>query len=125
MVQPPHFCDVGNLFRRALYLSWNFGKFCSKYDFSLQVLLVLEGRAHAYIFGSPGCKKWDTCAPEAILHAVGGKLTDIHATHFLYHSAVQHKNTGGVLATLTEADHKLFAGKIPQSVKDSLPSDPV
>lgn len=25
------------------------------------------------MFASPGCKKWDTCAPEVILHAVGGE----------------------------------------------------
>ena len=37
------------------------------------MLLLLEGRATAYVFASPGCKKWDTCAPEALLHAVGGK----------------------------------------------------
>ena len=54
-----------------------------------KVMLLMEGRAHAYVFPSPGqlplnssspsnfiedskpgCKKWDTCAPEAILHAM-------------------------------------------------------
>ena len=50
----------------------------------LQVLLLLEGKAHAYVFASPGCKKWDTCAPEAVLHAVGGKLTDIHGNYYQY-----------------------------------------
>ena len=39
-----------------------------------KVLLLIEGKAHAYVFPSPGCKKWDTCAPEAILHALGGKV---------------------------------------------------
>lgn len=43
-----------------------------------QVLKLIEGEAHAYIFASPGCKKWDTCGPEAILHSLGGKLTDVH-----------------------------------------------
>lgn len=37
----------------------------------------MEGKAHAYVFASDGCKRWDTCAPEAILHAVGG-LSLIH-----------------------------------------------
>ena len=40
-----------------------------------KVLLLIEGKAHAYVFPSPGCKKWDTCAPEAILHALGGKVS--------------------------------------------------
>lgn len=39
---------------------------------SVQVIQLVEGRASAYVFASPGCKKWDTCAPEAILTAVGG-----------------------------------------------------
>jgi len=42
------------------------------------VLRVIEGEADAYVFASPGCKKWDTCAPEAVLCAIGGQLTDVH-----------------------------------------------
>lgn len=38
----------------------------------MQVIQLVEGRASAYVFASLGCKKWDTCAPEAILTAVGG-----------------------------------------------------
>ena len=52
------------------------------------MLLVLEGGAHAYVFASPGCKKWDICAPEAVLTAAGGKLTDLHGNPYLYHSDV-------------------------------------
>merc|ERR1711915_101775 len=36
-----------------------------------KVLLLMEGEATAYVLPSPGCKKWDTCAPEAILNAMG------------------------------------------------------
>lgn len=35
-----------------------------------KVLKVLEGSA-AYVFASQGCKKWDTCAVEAVLQASG------------------------------------------------------
>ena len=35
-----------------------------------KVLKCLEGAA-AYVFASPGCKKWDTAAPEAVLSAAG------------------------------------------------------
>lgn len=41
--------------------------------FNLQIIQLIEGKASAYVFASPGCKKWDTCAPEVILHAVGGE----------------------------------------------------
>ena len=36
-----------------------------------------------------GCKKWDSCAPEAILHALGGKLTDIKGDLYKYHTGVE------------------------------------
>eukprot|EP01084_Bolivina_argentea_P138475 243766_1 len=38
-------------------------------------LMVIEGIADAYVFPSRGTKKWDTCAPEAVLLSLGGKLT--------------------------------------------------
>lgn len=84
-----------------------------------KAMLVIEGVAHAYVFGSPGCKKWDTCAPEAILHAMGGKLTDMHGNYIQYHAGVKKPNTGGVLATM--ANHDWYLARVPQSVKDALP----
>uniref|UniRef100_A0A3Q3KD20 3'(2'),5'-bisphosphate nucleotidase 1 n=1 Tax=Monopterus albus TaxID=43700 RepID=A0A3Q3KD20_MONAL len=49
-----------------------------------KIIQLVEGKASAYVFASLGCKKWDTCAPEAILHAVGGKLTDMHGNAYRY-----------------------------------------
>ena len=82
--------------------------------------MLLEGKAHAYVFGSPGCKKWDTAAPEAVLHAVGGRLTDIHGNDILYHPTVKRRNAGGVLAAMNR--HDWYLSRIPKSVKDNLPS---
>lgn len=83
-----------------------------------QVLLLIEGKVHAYVFASKGCKKWDTCAPEAILHGVGGTLTDFHGIRMNYSADVQRKNTGGVLATV--ADHGKFLGCIPEHIRDAM-----
>lgn len=80
----------------------------------------MEGKAHAYVFASKGCKKWDTCAPEAILRAMGGILTDIHGNKYSYHKDVQHPNTGGVLATGIGEDHEWYVRKIPESVREAL-----
>ncbi|KAL5008577.1 hypothetical protein ScPMuIL_014158 [Solemya velum] len=88
-----------------------------------KVLLIIEGKAHAYIFASRGTKKWDTCAPEAVLHALGGKLTDLHGNAMLYSADVQRKNSGGILATVD--NHSWYTEKIPEHVKETLPSDPV
>ncbi|XP_013117481.1 3'(2'),5'-bisphosphate nucleotidase 1 [Stomoxys calcitrans] len=70
-----------------------------------KVLLLLEGRAHAYVFASPGCKKWDTCAPEAVLEAQGGKLTDILGYHYSYATDVDYPNKKGVIATVKSVSH--------------------
>ncbi|KAJ7415905.1 3'(2'),5'-bisphosphate nucleotidase 1 [Willisornis vidua] len=83
-----------------------------------KIIQLIEGKASAYVFASPGCKKWDTCAPEAILHAVGGKITDIRGNSFQYNKEVKHMNSAGVLATLRNYDY--YASRIPNTVKQSL-----
>ncbi|XP_044145428.1 3'(2'),5'-bisphosphate nucleotidase 1 [Bufo gargarizans] len=83
-----------------------------------KIIQLIEGQASAYVFASPGCKKWDTCAPEAILHAVGGKLTDIHGNTFDYHKDVKHMNSAGVLAALR--NYSYYASRVPESVKQAL-----
>ncbi|XP_006711177.1 3'(2'),5'-bisphosphate nucleotidase 1 isoform X3 [Pongo pygmaeus] len=83
-----------------------------------KIIQLIEGKASAYVFASPGCKKWDTCAPEVILHAVGGKLTDIHGNVLQYHKDVKHMNSAGVLATLRNYDY--YASRVPESIKNAL-----
>ncbi|XP_029791528.1 3'(2'),5'-bisphosphate nucleotidase 1 isoform X2 [Suricata suricatta] len=83
-----------------------------------KIIQLIEGKASAYVFASPGCKKWDTCAPEVILHAVGGKLTDIHGNALQYNKEVKHMNSAGVLATLR--NHNYYASRVPESVKSAL-----
>ncbi|XP_076023451.1 3'(2'),5'-bisphosphate nucleotidase 1 isoform X2 [Genypterus blacodes] len=83
-----------------------------------KIIQLVEGKASAYVFASPGCKKWDTCAPEAILHAVGGKLTDMHGNAYSYDANVKHMNSAGVLATLR--NHEYYISRVPQSVQQAL-----
>ncbi|PAA87615.1 hypothetical protein BOX15_Mlig003614g1, partial [Macrostomum lignano] len=85
-----------------------------------KVLLLIERRAHAYVFASPGCKKWDTCAPEAVLRALGGCLTDILGNELPYDASATHPNKQGVLATLRKEDHARFAAKIPENVRKAM-----
>ncbi|XP_060081635.1 3'(2'),5'-bisphosphate nucleotidase 1-like isoform X2 [Ylistrum balloti] len=83
-----------------------------------KVLLLIEGKVHAYIFATKGCKKWDTCAPEAILHAVGGTLTDMFGITMSYGPRVQRLNAGGVLATTS--NHQHFVERVPEHVLENL-----
>ncbi|XP_055380496.1 3'(2'),5'-bisphosphate nucleotidase 1 [Condylostylus longicornis] len=85
-----------------------------------KVLQLLEGKAHAYVFASAGCKKWDTCAPEAILEAHGGVLTDISGEHYQYNADVEFPNKNGVLATAPDVSHQLLVDQIPKEVKESM-----
>uniref|UniRef100_A0A646QJE7 3'(2'),5'-bisphosphate nucleotidase 1 n=1 Tax=Hemiscolopendra marginata TaxID=943146 RepID=A0A646QJE7_9MYRI len=85
-----------------------------------KVLLLLEGKAHAYVFASPGCKKWDTCAPEAVLKCVGGWLTDVHGNELEYHKNVKHRNSGGVLAVYDKEVHSWYCTRIPDAVRNLL-----
>lgn len=86
-----------------------------------KVLLIIEGKAHAYVYPRPGCKKWDTCAPEALLASVGGKLTDVFGKAYEYHRDVQLVNAGGVLATYDANEaHQWYCERIPQEVREAL-----
>lgn len=42
----------------------------------LKLALIALGERDLYVNPWPRCKAWDTCAPEAILAAAGGRLTD-------------------------------------------------
>ena len=42
----------------------------------LKVGLITRRLADLYIHPSPGCKEWDLCAPQALLEAAGGCMTD-------------------------------------------------
>ncbi|KAL2718440.1 hypothetical protein V1478_012316 [Vespula squamosa] len=85
-----------------------------------KVILLLEGEAHAYVFASQGCKKWDTCAPEAVLHAIGGTLTDFYGEKYAYHAETIHPNLRGVLATAPGEAHQWYLNHIPEEVKQNL-----
>jgi len=83
-----------------------------------KVLQLIENNAHAYIFASPGTKKWDTCAPQAVLEALGGKLVDVHGNTLQYDKNVKHPNSAGTISAVKNID--FYLGKIPQSIKDKL-----
>ncbi|XP_026280716.1 3'(2'),5'-bisphosphate nucleotidase 1 [Frankliniella occidentalis] len=85
-----------------------------------KVLLLMEGKAHAYVFARDGCKRWDTCAPEAVLEAMGGRLTDMRGNQYAYDHNTYHANKGGVLATAKGEDHDWYIRNIPENVRESL-----
>lgn len=86
-----------------------------------KVLVLLEGNAHGYIFACGGCKRWDTCAPEALLRCVGGKLTGLDGREYCYSRTGESPiNSMGVLATPDSAWLSAYLQRIPPSLVDSL-----
>ena len=67
--------------------------------------MLIEGVAHAYIVPSKGLKRWDTCAVEAILEAVGGKITDIHGNSYDYSKETNVSNDNGFISSIDENSH--------------------
>ncbi|MSP23968.1 MAG: 3'(2'),5'-bisphosphate nucleotidase CysQ [Myxococcales bacterium] len=43
----------------------------------VKVARIAMGSAEIYVHAGPGAGRWDTCAPEAIVLAAGGRLTDL------------------------------------------------
>jgi 3'(2'), 5'-bisphosphate nucleotidase len=43
----------------------------------VKVARIALGRAELYVHDGPGTKRWDSCAPEAILQAAGGRVSDL------------------------------------------------
>ncbi|CUT99590.1 3'2'5' bisphosphate nucleotidase 1 [Echinococcus multilocularis] len=85
-----------------------------------KMLMLLEGVAHAYVYASTGCKRWDTCAPEALINAIGGRVSGVDGQSYSYAGNVQPIDARGVVATPTAAWHSAYIARIPQSVVDSL-----
>jgi 3'(2'), 5'-bisphosphate nucleotidase len=60
----------------------------------LKVGLVAEAARDLYVYPGKRTKIWDTCAPEAILLAAGGRLTDIEGQPLRYTDPDQHNRRG-------------------------------
>jgi 3'(2'), 5'-bisphosphate nucleotidase len=50
----------------------------------LKVGLISRRLADLYVHPSPGCKEWDLCAPQALLEAAGGRMTDCWGNPLTY-----------------------------------------
>ncbi|MFP2926830.1 inositol monophosphatase family protein [Pyxidicoccus sp. 3LG] len=59
--------------------------------------LLAEAAADLYIHTSSKSYRWDSCAPEAVLRAAGGLLTDLGGTPYTYDGS-ELQNHRGLLA---------------------------
>lgn len=64
----------------------------------LKVGLIARQLADLYIHPSPGCKEWDLCAPQALLEAAGGRITDCWGNPLRYNQRDVRAHNG-IIAT--------------------------
>lgn len=77
----------------------------------LKVGLLATGVCDLYIHPSPGLKEWDTCAPEAILSATGGAITDSWGQPLRYNKA-NVRQRQGLLASNGRAHDAIVAATV-------------
>lgn len=53
----------------------------------LKAAYVAAGEADAYAALGPAGRRWDVCAPDALVHAAGGVFTNAHGARFDYRAA--------------------------------------
>ncbi len=64
----------------------------------LKVGLLAEGQAHLYLHLGAKTNQWDTCAPQVIIEAAGGVMTDRDGQPLQYNIA-EIRNLNGVVAS--------------------------
>ena len=69
-----------------------------------KTLEVIKGAVNAYTHVTL-IKKWDICAGNAILNAVGGKMTTLDGDYIDYSPYQNVKNERGLLATVNTKLH--------------------
>jgi len=72
-----------------------------------KVLAVIVGQAHCSFYPKPGMKRWDICAGEAILRAVGGVVSDADNKDIVYEEPREKwQCSRGVIATINKEKHQ-------------------
>lgn len=70
----------------------------------VKIALIARGEAQMYAHPTVGTKLWDSCAPQVVLHAAGGRLTDMLGAPLRY-TGPELGNDRGLLATGPGVDH--------------------
>lgn len=78
----------------------------------LKLCLIALAERDLYVNPSSHSKVWDTCAPEAILRAAGGRITDVHGEPLRYdHEDVRRRN--GLVASNNLVHDEVIARLAP------------
>lgn len=86
-----------------------------------KVLCVIDGKADCYLYPRDGTKRWDTCAPEALLRSLGGTITDIFNNEYSYLKNEQTlvENCYGIIASLNK-ENSFYTSKLSEELKSNV-----
>jgi len=81
-----------------------------------KIIVLLDGKADCYLYPSRGTKRWDSCAPEAIVRALGGECTDILNERYDYSniSPDEYENVLGLVAAFE--DHSFYIKNLSNEI---------
>lgn len=73
----------------------------------MQMHQVIVGEADAMVYFGSRCSKWDTCAGEALIRAIGGQVTGLRNEKIEYDpNNKNYYNEDSVICTLDERSHE-------------------
>lgn len=76
-----------------------------------KALQVAQDKADLY-FHTTHIKKWDTCAGDALISAMGGVMTTRKGNFITYSAQDSPEITDGLICTRSEKKHKLYFDKL-------------
>jgi 3'-phosphoadenosine 5'-phosphosulfate (PAPS) 3'-phosphatase len=77
----------------------------------VKIAMVARGEAEFYAHPTLGTKLWDSAAPEVVLHAAGGRLTDMRGEELDY-AGPEVNNAYGLLASGRGVDHQQLVERL-------------
>jgi 3'-phosphoadenosine 5'-phosphosulfate (PAPS) 3'-phosphatase len=77
----------------------------------VKLAMVARGSADVYAHPTLGTKLWDSAAPQVVLHASGGCLTDMRGEPLVYDTTVVD-NRFGLLASSNAAEHAALVERL-------------
>ena len=86
----------------------------------VKLAMIARGEAELYAHPTQGTELWDSCAPQVLLHAAGGRLTDMRGAPLAYAGPELH-NLLGLLATPPGSEHPRLVETLRPLVSEWFP----
>ena len=79
----------------------------------VKIAMVARGEAEIYAHPTAGTKLWDSCAPEVLITAAGGRMTDLLGRPLCY-DGDRYGNETGLLASTAGQDHAALVAQLAE-----------